>query len=101
MSPVNESSKVALDNNISERQLRIIALGRKNYLFLGHDEAGENLAILQSLISTCALNGLNPQAYLTDVLMRISEHPASKIDELLPQHWRAPPGAEASAAEPN
>jgi len=83
-------AKVRLDNNISEQQLRIIALGRKNYLFLGHDLSGEHLAILQSLISTCELNGVNPQEYLTDVLIRIQTHPMSRIDELLPQNWQPP-----------
>ncbi|MBN1947757.1 MAG: transposase, partial [Bradymonadales bacterium] len=80
--------KVRLDNNISEGQLRIIALGRKNFLFLGNDVAGENLAVLQTLISTCIINEVNPIAYLTDVLIRIQDHPMSQVDELLPQHWQ-------------
>ncbi len=85
-----EDPKVALDNNVSERALRIVALGRKNFLFAGNDTAAENLAVLQSLVSTCEANGVNPQAYLTDVLVRTREHPQSRLDELLPQNWRPP-----------
>jgi transposase len=82
---------IALDNNISERQLRLIALGRKNYLFVGNDVAGQNLAILQTFVATCVANDVNPQEYLTDVLIRIQTHPKSKIDELLPHLWKRPP----------
>lgn len=81
--------KLSLDNNISERQLRVVALGRKNFLFLGNDEAGDHLAVLQSLVSSCKLNKVNPQAYLADVLIRIQTHPASQIDELLPHNWKS------------
>ena len=85
-----EDPKLRLDNNLSERMLRIIALGRKNFLFVGNEQAGKNLAILQTLISTCELHGVNPQDYLTDVLLRIQTHPASKIEELLPDKWKPP-----------
>jgi transposase len=73
-----------IDNNASERALRVAALGRKNFLFVGNDEAGENLAGLYSLIATCEVNGVNPVAYLADVLLRVQTHPASRIDDLLP-----------------
>ena len=76
-----------IDNNASERALRVAALGRKNFLFVGTDEAGENLAGLYSLIGTCEVNGVNPVAYLADVLLRVQTHPASRIDELLPHNW--------------
>jgi transposase len=76
-----------IDNNASERALRVAALGRKNFLFVGSDEAGENLAGLYSLIATCEANGVNPVAYLADVLIRVQTHPASRIDELLPNRW--------------
>jgi transposase len=79
-----------IDNNASERALRVAALGRKNFLFVGTDEAGENLAGLYSLIATCEVNGVNPVAYLADVLLRVQTHPAARIDELLPHNW-APP----------
>jgi transposase len=89
-------ARVPLDNNASERALRAAALGRKNWLFLGHDQAGENIAGLFSLIATCEANGINPQDYLTDVLLRVQMHPASRIDELLPHNWK-PPRPEPSA----
>jgi len=66
---------------------RGLALGRKNFLFVGSDEAGENLAGLYSLIATCETNGVNPVDYLADVLLRLQTHPASRIDELLPHNW--------------
>ncbi len=84
-----------IDNNASERALRVAALGRKNFLFVGHDDAGENLAGLYSLIATCEASQVNPVDYLADVLMRVQSHPASRIDELLPHNW-APPRAEPS-----
>lgn len=89
-----QDPKIPLDNNIAEQHLRLIALGRKNFLFVGHDQAGHNLAILQTLVSTCTANGVNPQSYLTDVLIRIQDHPQSQLDELLPWNWRAPPKAD-------
>ncbi len=83
-------------NNVSERALRVAALGRKNYLFFGSDEAGENMAGLYSLTATCESLGINPVDYLADVLLRVQTHPASRIDELLPQNWK-PPAREPSA----
>jgi transposase len=80
-----------IDNNASERALRVAALGRKNFLFVGTNEAGENLAGLYSLIATCEANGVNPADYLADVLIRVQTHPASRIDELLPHRWSIPP----------
>jgi transposase len=77
-----------LDNNASERVLRVAALGRKNFLFVGTDGAGANLASLYSLIATCEANGVNPVAYLADVLLPVQTHPASRIDELLPHRWK-------------
>jgi transposase len=80
-----------IDNNASERALRIAALGRKNFLFVGTNEAGENLAGLYSLIATCEANGVNPVDYLADLLVRVQSHPASRIDELLPHRWMTLP----------
>ena len=89
MSHFLEDPKLRLDNNLSERLLRIIALGRKNFLFLGNDEAGDHLAALQSLVSSCQLNGVNPVEYLKDVLIRVARgHPQSSLDELLPHLWK-------------
>lgn len=84
-----EDPKIPLDNNCSERALRGIAIGRKNFMFVGSEQAGKNLAILQSLVATCELHKVNPQEYLTDVLLRIQTHPNSRIDELLPQNWQS------------
>jgi transposase len=85
------------DNNESERRLRLIALGRKNYLFAGHDDGAENLATLMSLVVTCEAHGINPETYLADVLLRIQDHPASQIDQLLPPMWKNAKEEEAAA----
>ena len=69
--------------------MRCIAVGRKNYLFAGSDRGGERAAAAYTLIETAKLNGVDPQAWLTDVLTRIANHPINKIDDLLP--WRFEP----------
>ena len=79
---------MVLVNNIAENALRIFALGRNNFLWVGHDEAGQNLAILQTIVSTCRLHGVNPYDYIKEVLIRIQTHPASKIENLLPMNWQ-------------
>lgn len=79
------------DNNQSERALRVVALGRKNYLFAGNKEAGENLAALYTVVATCVANAVDPLAYLTDVLTRLDTTPADQISQLLPQNWAALP----------
>ncbi len=75
-----------LDNNTAERSMRPIALGRKNYLFMGSEGGGKAAAIAYTLVETAKLNGVNPQAWLTDVLGRIADHKITKLDELMP--WR-------------
>lgn len=79
--------ELEIDNNAAERALRAVALGRKNYLFAGSDAGGESAAAMYSLIGTAKLNGLDPMAYLRDVLACIADHPVNQIDELLPWHW--------------
>jgi hypothetical protein len=69
--------------------IRSIALGRKSWLFAGSDRGGQRAAAMYSLIVTAKLNDVDPQAWLADVLGRIAEHPASKLDELLPWNWQA------------
>ena len=91
-----DDARLPVDNNGSERALQPAALGRKNYLFVGHDQAGQNIAGLYSLIATCEVNGVNPFEYLTDVLPRLGTHPAARIDELLPHPLD--PGAAHRAA---
>ena len=79
-----QDGRIEIDNNAAERALRAVALGRKNFLFGGSDAGGERAAALYSLIGTAKLNGLDPEAYLRDVLARIAEHPINRIDDLLP-----------------
>lgn len=71
-------------NNAAERAVRPLALGRKNWLFAGSDTGGDRTATLYTLIETAKLNGLDPEAYLRDIIARIADHPMKKIDELLP-----------------
>ena len=66
---------------------------RKNFLFVGHEEGGHNLAVLQTVCSTCLLHGINPYEYIRDVVVRVRFHPNSKIDDLLPMRWKPPPGS--------
>lgn len=82
--------KVPLDNNASERALRVVARGRDSYLFVGNDQAGRNLATLLTLVHTAQACGKNPRDYLADVLMRLPGHKMSRIGELLPQNWLSP-----------
>ena len=67
--------------------MRPIALGRKNYLFMGSERGGKSAAIAYTLIETAKLNGVDPQAWLTDVLTRIADHKINRVDELLPWHY--------------
>jgi transposase len=79
-----DDGRLELENNAAERALRAVALGRKNFLFLGADTGGERAEIIYSLIGTAKLNGLNPEAYLRYVLERIADHPINRVAELLP-----------------
>jgi transposase len=83
-----EAGFLELDNGACERAFKPVALGRKNWLFAGSDEGGRTAATLLSLCTTCKGLGIDPQAYLRDVLERVSTHPASRIEELLPDRWR-------------
>ena len=73
-----------IDNNPIEREIRPIALGRKNYLFAGSDAGGDRAAMMYSLLNTAKLNGIDPEAYLARVLATIADHPVNRVDELLP-----------------
>jgi transposase len=90
-----EDGGIEIDNNAAERALRVVALGRKNYLFAGSDAGGERAAAIYSLIGTAKLNDIDPEAYLRDVLTRIADHPVNRIDELLP--WKLTPTTETAS----
>lgn len=79
---------VPIDNNHLENQMRPWALGRKNWLFIGSELAGERAAIIMSLLQSAKLNGVDPSVYLTDVLTRLPTHPNHRLDELLPHRWK-------------
>jgi hypothetical protein len=92
-----EDGRICLKNNCAERALRGIALGRKSWLFAGSDRGGQRAAVMYSLIIAAKMKDIDPQAWLADVLARIADHPASKLDELLPWSWRTSlPNADAA-----
>jgi transposase len=79
-----DDGRIEIDNNAAEPALRVVALGRKNYLFCGSDAGGERAAAMYSMIGTAKLNGIDPEAYLRHVIERIGDHPINRVDELLP-----------------
>lgn len=90
-----EDGDLKIDNNGAENALRGVAVGRKNWLFAGSRDGGQRAAVLYSLIYTCKVNGVEPFAYLRDVIARVNTHPMSRIEELTPRGWKA---AQATAA---
>lgn len=76
-----------LDNNVAERAVRPLAIGRKNWLFFGSPEGGEAASIIYSFVQTCRGLGINPHDYLEEVMRRIMDHPANRLHELLPSEW--------------
>jgi transposase len=89
--------RIEIDNNAAEREIRAVALGRKNWLHAGSDAGGERAAAIYSLIGSAKLNGMDPQAYLHHVLERIAEHPVNRVAELLP--WNVAAQIERDTAE--
>ncbi len=79
-----DDGRIEIDNNAAERALRVVALGRKNFLFAGSDGGGESAAAIYSLLGTAKLNGIDPESYLRNVLSRIATYPINRIEELLP-----------------
>jgi transposase len=92
-----DDGRICLTNNAAERALRGIAVGRRAWLFAGSDRGGERAAAMYTLIITAKLNDIDPQAWLADVLRRIAQHPASRLYELLPWHWKKPEHQAAAA----
>jgi transposase len=88
-----DDGRVEMDNNAAERALRTVAVGRKNYLFAGSDAGGERAAAIYSLLGSAKLNGIDPEAYMAEVLRRIADHPINRIGELLP--WNLFPAVSA------
>lgn len=88
---LNEFTKngmLEIDNNWVENKIRPVALGRRNYMFCGSHEAAQRAAMMYSLLAMCAIANVNPQDWLTDVLLRINEHQINRIEELLPANWK-------------
>jgi transposase len=80
--------RLCMSNNAAERELRAVAIGRRNWTFAGSDEGGRRAAAIYTLIATAKLNNVDPQAWLADILARLPDHPARRINQLLPWHWR-------------
>lgn len=82
-----ERGDLCIDNNIAEQTVKIVAIGRKNWLFVASETGGDRAAVLFSLIASCKANQVEPYAYLRDVIKRLPTHPSDRIDELLPDVW--------------
>jgi hypothetical protein len=85
-----DDGRIEMDNSAAERALRVVALGRKNFLFCGSDAGGDRAAAIYSLLGTAKLNGLDPELYLRRVFEQIADHPINRIQELLPWNFAAP-----------
>jgi transposase len=92
-----DDGRLCMSNNAAERELRAVAIGRKNWTFAGSDEGGRRAAAVYTLIATAKLNHIDPQAWLADVLARLPDHPAKRIHQLMPWNWR-PQNIAAQAA---
>lgn len=89
-----------IDNNWAEREMKRVAIGRKNWMFAGNDAAASNAAVLYSFTSTCQRHGIDPFVYLRDVFRRLPTHPPDQLEELLPDRWRPPPLASPTPTGP-
>jgi transposase len=95
-----EQGYLKIDNNVAERAVKRVAIGRKNWLFAGHDESGAAYALLWSLLASAERHGLNPQRYLTSVLAKIGQTDPSELEQFLPDVWKTDLAAEAAAGAP-
>ncbi len=83
-----EDGRLRISNIHTERAMRPVGIGRKNWLFVGSEAGGENLATILSLVTTCRALQIDVNAYLSDVLSRVNTHPMSRLEELLPDKWK-------------
>ena len=86
-----------MSNNAAEREIRPLVMGRHNWTFAGSDRGGQRAAAIYTLIQTAKLNDVDPQAWLADVLARLQDHPAKRINELLPWNWTSERQQKAAA----
>jgi len=91
-----DDGRICMSNDAAEREVRPIAMGRKNWTFAGSDAGGQRAAAIYTLIQTARLNEVDPQGWLADVLARLQDHPAKRIDDLLP--WNSKHGRAQKAA---
>jgi hypothetical protein len=96
-----EASFLAIDNNHSERQIKQLVIGRKNWMFAGSEAGAESAAILYSLVVSCKLAGVDPFTYFRDVLMRIHAHPAERVADLIPREWKTRFGPATALPSPS
>ena len=92
-----DDRRLCMSNNAAECELRAVALGRRNWTFAGSDEGGRRAAAIYTLIATAKLNNIDPQQWLADVLARLADHPARRINELLPWNWHRHDAAARAA----
>jgi transposase len=95
-----DDGRICLSNNAAERAVRGVAVGRKNWTFAGSDAGGHRAAAILTLIETCKMNDVDPEAWLTDILARLPDHPAKRINELLPWNWKLRHQPQAKADGP-
>jgi len=92
-----DDGRLCMSNNAAERELRAVAVGRKNWTFAGSDEGGKRAAVIYTLIATAKLNDVDPQAWLAHMLERLPDHAAKRIADLLPWNWKQQRQAKAAA----
>ena len=92
-----EDGRICMSNNAAERAVRGIAVGRRNWTFCGSDAGGQRAAAIYTLIETCKLNDVDAERWLADVLARIADHSAKRVNELLPWNWKAAQDAVTAA----
>jgi transposase len=83
-----EAGRVEIDNNLIENAIRPTAIGKKNWMFMGSEEAGERNALIDTLVGTCRMHGIEPYEYLSDVLQRLPTTTNQDVDQLLPLNWQ-------------